>query len=453
MPGRPDRRRPRGWLTAPGAGSRLAVVSTQVSRGGLPGGHPPQGLGARVDAERCECMLQVLADRRGRNAKPFADGVIRLAAHRPRQHLDLASRQPISRLRSYGRLHGDRPEVDKVLLEDPENVLLPLVERGTAQPQLHAGDRVGVAVEPDLQDVGQPVRPHDRIVEVETLERATADLGGQAQRPVRWMPSLPAEGILVPERQNRLIGPRRLIPGVALRVSDERPIGSAELEVLGLIGSDEVADRDERRPWDRIFRGSRPERRQETGHTLHIALAQPSHAAKNTPHAVWRQARDRSRLLHMHAGCIAALCLLLIGCGAAAPGESDLTGPAGRTPAPQETVSVTPAPSLPSHSEDASAGAAPTDLAGTWRRSFEGAPLVLTLHETGYSVQAAGGAGAGRIFVEGDRITFSDSNRCEGTGTYTWSIEDERLRFTLMGDDPCARVDFLLRATFGRVEP
>jgi hypothetical protein len=155
----------------------------------------------------------------------------------------------------------------------------------------------------------------------------------------------------------------------------------------------------------------------------------------------------------MHPGCIAALCLLLIGCGADAPGESDLTGPGGPTAAPQESASATPAPSLPGRSEDAAAGAAPSDLAGTWRRSFEGAPLLLTLHDTGYFVQAAGGAGAGRIFVEGDRITFSDSNRCEGTGTYTWRIEEERLRFTLLGDDPCGRVDFLLRATFGRVEP
>jgi hypothetical protein len=155
----------------------------------------------------------------------------------------------------------------------------------------------------------------------------------------------------------------------------------------------------------------------------------------------------------MHAGCIAALCLLLIGCGAAAPGESDLRGPASRTAAPQETVTSPPSPSGPGASESAAAGAAPSELAGTWRRSFDGQPLLITLDETGYFVQAAGGAGAGRIFVEGDRITFSDSNRCEGTGTYTWSIEDERLRFTLVGDDPCGRVDFLLRATFGRVEP
>jgi hypothetical protein len=71
----------------------------------------------------------------------------------------------------------------------------------------------------------------------------------------------------------------------------------------------------------------------------------------------------------------------------------------------------------------------------------------------GYSVQAADGTGAGRIFVEGDRITFSNSNRCDGTGTYIWSIEDGRLGFTLEGEDPCGRVDFLLRATFGRVDP
>lgn len=98
-------------------------------------------------------------------------------------------------------------------------------------------------------------------------------------------------------------------------------------------------------------------------------------------------------------------------------------------------------------------GTAPPELVGRWRRSYEGAPLFLTLGGNGYSVQAADGMGAGRIFVAGDLITFSNSNRCEGSGTYRWDFVDERLRFTPIDDDPCGRADFLPRATFGRVEP
>ena len=78
----------------------------------------------------------------------------------------------------------------------------------------------------------------------------------------------------------------------------------------------------------------------------------------------------------------------------------------------------------------------------------------MTLQGTGYSVQVPGESGAGRIFVDGDQITFSGSTPCpDFSGTYTWSIEEERLRFTLIGDDPCGRKDFLLRASFGRTDP
>ena len=112
-------------------------------------------------------------------------------------------------------------------------------------------------------------------------------------------------------------------------------------------------------------------------------------------------------------------------------------------------TSIVPAPSASLVPQ----GTAPPELAGRWRRSYEGAPLFLTLDGNGYSVQAAGGVGAGRIFVDGDLITFSNSNRCEGGGTYRWDFVDERLRFTPVNDDPCGRADFLPRATFGRVEP
>lgn len=83
--------------------------------------------------------------------------------------------------------------------------------------------------------------------------------------------------------------------------------------------------------------------------------------------------------------------------------------------------------------------------------------MFLTLQGNGYTVQTTGGMGAGRIDVEGDRITFSNSNRCpDGVGTYTWSIEEDgRLRFTPVGKDTCGgmRPHFLPRATWGPVDP
>lgn len=155
----------------------------------------------------------------------------------------------------------------------------------------------------------------------------------------------------------------------------------------------------------------------------------------------------------MRLGWLAALCLALVGCGADGPLVATLE-PSAAVTAGTDEAGPSAGPSASASASAAAEGTAPPELAGTWRRSFEGAPLLLTLKGNGYTAQAAGGTGAGRIFVEGDRITFSDSSRCrEGEGTYIWGFEDGRLRFTLVGEDPCGRVEFLLRATFGRVDP
>ena len=150
----------------------------------------------------------------------------------------------------------------------------------------------------------------------------------------------------------------------------------------------------------------------------------------------------------------------LAACSEAAPPATDLLVSTGGASAPVDTLpaSESEASSAASIFVPASAtgepaeGAAPPELEGTWRRSYEGDPLLLTLRGTGYTVQATGGTGAGGIIVEGDQITFSDSNRCEGTGVYTWEVVEERLRFTPVNDDPCGRADFLPRASFGRVD-
>ena len=146
---------------------------------------------------------------------------------------------------------------------------------------------------------------------------------------------------------------------------------------------------------------------------------------------------------------VAALCLAIVGCAA---DEGQPTPESSAPPLP--SASETPEPSV--SSPDLESGRAPPELAGTWRRSFEGDTLLLTLDGNGYTVRSSMDAGAGRIDVDGDRITFSNSNRCpEGVGTYAWSIEENgRLRLTPIGEDTCGgtRPDFLPRATWGRVD-
>jgi hypothetical protein len=136
--------------------------------------------------------------------------------------------------------------------------------------------------------------------------------------------------------------------------------------------------------------------------------------------------------------------LVLAGCATDVAG-SPASSPSA-SPAAEATTTEQPSPSI-------AADAAPPELAGSWRRSIGGESYILGLAGNGYSVQVAGGSGAGRISVEGDRIQFSRSNRCpDGIGLYTWSIEDGRLRFTEVEPDPCGRADFLPLGTWGRVD-
>jgi hypothetical protein len=140
------------------------------------------------------------------------------------------------------------------------------------------------------------------------------------------------------------------------------------------------------------------------------------------------------------------LAVLLAACGPDAAGS-----PPASTIAPSPSASVEPT-ATERPSPTVAADAAPPELAGRWRRSVGGVLHILHLRNNGYSVQVTGDSGAGRISVEADRIRFSHSNRCDGIGLYTWSIEDGRLRFTEVEPDPCGRADFLPRGTWGRVD-
>jgi hypothetical protein len=125
----------------------------------------------------------------------------------------------------------------------------------------------------------------------------------------------------------------------------------------------------------------------------------------------------------------------------AVPSAAETTG----APVPSAPASATPS--------DA-AGAAPDELAGTWRRVVFGEEALLTLDGNGYNITRAGNIGSGAIEVIDDQIRFDGSSLCDGEGIYTWTIEDERLRLTEVQEDPCTgRSEVFLRGTLGRVGP
>jgi len=152
---------------------------------------------------------------------------------------------------------------------------------------------------------------------------------------------------------------------------------------------------------------------------------------------------------HSHGALSLVACLLLVACagdGGSSPDGQTASGGVSSAP------SASPVPSNAEATQPPNA--APPELAGRWRRSVQGETVILTLDGTGYHIQRGSHSGNGRISVDGDEIEFYGSNLCDSRGTYTWSFENERLRFTEIVEDPCdGRTVVLLRGTLGRVDP
>jgi len=113
---------------------------------------------------------------------------------------------------------------------------------------------------------------------------------------------------------------------------------------------------------------------------------------------------------------------------------------AGSSSAPQATErpSASPAPAATPEFP------APAELQGTWKAVMaSGSDIELEISETGYRIAAPNPFGAvsgprnGRVEVDGDEITFSNSTTCVGDGRYRWSIEGDLLRFEPIGTDQC----------------
>ncbi|HKZ18627.1 MAG TPA: hypothetical protein VJQ57_00810 [Acidimicrobiia bacterium] len=94
----------------------------------------------------------------------------------------------------------------------------------------------------------------------------------------------------------------------------------------------------------------------------------------------------------------------------------------------------------PTTSTTAAVDAAPPEMEGVWRTDLgNGDRVQLTLRGTDYGITRGGNSGSGDISVDGDLITFSGSNLCDGVGVYQWAVEGDSLTFTpTESGDPCS---------------
>jgi hypothetical protein len=124
--------------------------------------------------------------------------------------------------------------------------------------------------------------------------------------------------------------------------------------------------------------------------------------------------------------------VLVAGCGGT---PSSLTTEPTSQPTSEPSIAATAS----AETEPSSVDSAPAELVGSWRTTLDsGDELTLTLRDKAYRITRGPNSGRGQIAVQGDEITFSGSNLCDGTGTYRWSIDGDRLAFTAVGPaDPC----------------
>lgn len=98
----------------------------------------------------------------------------------------------------------------------------------------------------------------------------------------------------------------------------------------------------------------------------------------------------------------------------------------------------------------------PPELAGTWAiQGPNGGTQFLTLSDSRFrffSPDFPDVPSRGAVSVSGNLITFYSSNRCNGTGTYEWTLDGGGLTFVQAAgsNDPCSRAAFLTFGTWTR---
>lgn len=132
--------------------------------------------------------------------------------------------------------------------------------------------------------------------------------------------------------------------------------------------------------------------------------------------------------------------LVLGGCGGSE--VVDTTQPSTPIPSPPPPP---PPPPPPSASPAAIQGSWVTTLSGTAER------VTLTLGATSYQISRPPNQAEGTISVSGDRIEFSGSTVCAGTGPYRWTLTGNSLTFTAIGADACpGRSEVIAGYTYSR---
>jgi len=72
----------------------------------------------------------------------------------------------------------------------------------------------------------------------------------------------------------------------------------------------------------------------------------------------------------------------------------------------------------------------------------------LLLNSGAYTIARGQNQASGVIAVLGNRIEFSQSSVCSGTGVYTWTLTGNSLQFTMLGDPCPGRAEVLAGLTY-----
>ncbi len=78
----------------------------------------------------------------------------------------------------------------------------------------------------------------------------------------------------------------------------------------------------------------------------------------------------------------------------------------------------------------------------------ENQPVTLILEARNYTIARGQNRAYGAAGVLGNQLVFLQSNLCSGTGAYTWTLTDNSLRFTMIGDPCPGRSEVLHGATY-----
>jgi hypothetical protein len=118
------------------------------------------------------------------------------------------------------------------------------------------------------------------------------------------------------------------------------------------------------------------------------------------------------------------------------------------------TTATTPAATATAGASlSAAGGNAPRALQGVWAVPGTSPRQLFEIDPSTYAAYIDPSDEAiGNVSVNGNHITFSNSNTCDGAGTYRWRLDSRgRLDLALIGEDPCPRSGFLQHADLVRV--